>query len=195
MASTGTPAKISLSVRLSRGQDVPFYQSRYAPVVNGLWNGTEQTFQIPNNPHAGCYVLTDQQLRLWTAQPSFYDRDASWIDPLVSGATYAPGKVYGLYMPAEPDPWFLQIEHFGTRLAMRLKQEGEVFGEPLLLALAEAGGGGSDQILARIGKTGDSLFERAAEAAQTREELRALKSSRSRLLKTLLATMLRKARR
>jgi hypothetical protein len=195
MASTGTPAKISLSVRLSKEQEAPFNQSRYPTMVVGRWNGAEQTFRIPNNPHAGCYVLTDQQLRLWMAQPSFYDRDASWIDPLVSGATYAPGKVFGLYMPAEPDPWFLQIEHFGTRLAMRLKREGETFGEPLLLALAEIGGGGPDQVLARIGKSGDSLLERAAEAARAKEELRALKSSRGRLLKTLLATMLRKARR
>jgi hypothetical protein len=198
MASTGTPAKVSLSIHLSKEQTAPFERAEFARVVKGQWNGTEQTFRIPNNPHAGCYVLTDEQLRVWIAQPSFYDRDASWIDPLVSGATYALGKPFGLYMPAEPDPWFLQIEHFGARLAMRLNIDGQVFGEPLLLALAEAAqsdAGGPIKALASVGKIGDSLVERAAEAAQLREELRTLRASRSRLFKTLLATMLHKARR
>jgi hypothetical protein len=198
MSSTGTPAKISLSVRLSKQQRAPFERSELAAAVRGRWNGVEQAFRLPHNPHAGCYVLTDGQLRLWLEQPSFYDRDASWISPLESAATYAPGKVFGLYMPAEPDPWFLQIEHFGARLATRLRLDDQVFGEPLLLAIAEAaqsGSGGSDQVLARIGKTGDSLIERAAESARLREELRALTASRSRLFKALVATMLRKASR
>lgn len=198
MASTGTPAKISLSVRLSDQQRAPFERAGFVSVVKGRWNGVEQTFRLPHNPHAGCYILTDEQLRLWSEQPTFYDRDGSWVSPLESAATYAPGKVFGFYMPAEPDPWFLQIEHFGARLAMRLRPDGQVFGEPLLLAIAEAAQAdtaGTNQILARMGKTGDSLVERAAQAAQLREELRALKASRSLMFKTLLATMLRKARR
>ncbi len=198
MGSTGTPAKISLSTRLSKEQRAPFERAGLAPAVTGRWNGAEQTFRIPNNPHAGCYVLTDEQLRLWIGEPTFYDRDGSWVSPLESAATFAPGKVFGLYMPAEPDPWFLQIEHFGTRLAMRVRQGDQTFGEPLLLALAEtaqAGSGGPGQALVRVGKSGDSLVERAAEAAQLREELRMLKASRSLMFKTLLATIVRKARK
>ena len=197
MASTGTPAKISLSVRLPKELRAPYQRSEFAPMVKGCWNGAEQTFRLPHNPHAGCYVLTNDQLRLWINEPTFYDRDASWVSALESAATYAPGKVFGLYMSAEPDPWFLQIEHFGARLAARLRQGDQVFGEPLLLALAEAAqsdAGGPDQVLVRVGKAGDSLAERAAEAAQLREELRVFKASRSLLFKTLLATMLRKAR-
>jgi hypothetical protein len=198
MGSTGTPAKISLSTRLSTEQRAPFQRAEFASTLKGRWNGVEQTFHIPNNPHAGCYVLTDEQLRQWVGEPTFYDRDGSWVSPLESAATYAPGKVFGLYMPAEPDPWFLQIEHFGTRLAMRLGRGDHVFGEPLLLALAEAAQSGAEQpgqLLAQVGKAGNSLVERAAEAAQLREELRALKASRTLMFKTLLATMLRKARR
>jgi hypothetical protein len=195
MSSTGTPAKLSLSLPLPKALQAPFRRSEYAPVLRGRWNGIEQIFRLPNNPHAGCYILTNDQLRLWIDEPTFYDRDASWIRGLESAATYAPGKVFGLYMPAEPDPWFLQIEHFGARLAMRLQQSGQVFGEPLLLALAEvaqSGAAGPSQILANIGKTGDSLIERAADAARLREELRVLKASRSRLLKALWAALLRK---
>jgi hypothetical protein len=197
MASTGTPAKVSLSLPISKKLRAPFQRSEFAPVVTGRWNGAEQTFRLPHNPHAGCYVLTNDQLRLWIDEPTFYDCDGSWVTPLESAATFAPGKVFGLYMPAEPDPWFLQIEHFGARFAMRMQQNGRVFGEPLLLALAEAaqsGAGDAYQVLGRVGKTRDSMTERAAQAAQLREELSTLKASRSRLFKALLATMLRKAR-
>jgi hypothetical protein len=198
MSSTGTPAKVSLAGRLSNETRAPFQRPEFPPIVTGRWNGTEQTFHLPNNPHAGCYVLTNDQLRLWISDPTFYDRDTSWVGTLESAATYAPGKVFGLYMPAEPDPWFLQIEHFGARFATRQNQGDAVFGEPLLLTLAETAqshDGGTGDVLARLFKTGNSLAERAAEAARLREELRVLKGSRSLLFKTLLETMWRRLRR
>jgi hypothetical protein len=198
MASTGTPAKLSLSNRLSGKARAPFQRPEFAPVLRGHWNGAEQTFRTPNNPHAGCYVLTDSQLRLWIADPTFYDRDASWVSPLESAATFSPGKVFGLYMPAEPDPWFLQIEHFGAQLAARSGQGGDAFGKPLLLTLLEEAyydGGAASQIPARLGKMAESVPQQPAEvAARLQSELEMLKKSRSLLLKALLSAIWRKVR-
>jgi hypothetical protein len=196
MSSTGTPAKISLSGRLSEETRAPFQRPELATRLTGQWNGAEQSFCLPNNPHAGCYVVTNDQLRLWINERTFYDRDTSWVGVLESAATYAPGKVFGLYMAAEPDPWFLEIEHFGARFATRQNLADAIFGEPLLLTLAETAQaqGDANHTLNGVFKTGNSLAERAAEAARLREELRVLKGSRSLLFKTLLGTMWRRAR-
>ena len=119
------------------------------------------------------------------AQPSFYDRDASWVDPLVSAATYAPGRVFGMYRAGEPDPWFLEIEHFGTFYASMAAQPGQRFGEPPLLALAEnAGQGGA--------APGSTVNMVTAEAHALRHELELLKRSRTRLAKAFWRSCWRK---
>jgi hypothetical protein len=165
------------------------------PALTGQWNGRSQTFRLPHNPHAGCYVLTDAQLKLWIGLPSFYDRDASWVDPLVSACTYAPGKVFALYMSAEPNPWFLQIEHYGTRYSTVLAPAGQVYGDPLLLTLAEAAQsriGDGDQPLAAAGKPGASINALVAENATLRRKLDILSRSRSGLFKALIRALFRK---
>lgn len=196
IASTGTPAKVSISVRLGDESSRPYHRPDLAPVLQGRWNGSEQSFRIPNNPHAGCYVLTDEQLRLWTEQPSFYDRDTSWVGPLESAATYAPGKVFGLYMPAEPDPWFLQIEHFGTRYAAAVAPENCVYGEPLLLTLVETAieTNSVGQTLAALEQPGRTLNILATENDRLRRRFERLTCSRSALFKALLTAMARKLR-
>ena len=196
MASTGTPAKVSISVRIADEFSRPYHRPDLAPVLRGRWNGTEQSFRIPNNPHAGCYILTGDQLRLWVKQPSFYDRDTSWVGPLESAATYAPGKVFGLYMPAEPDPWFLQIEHFGTRYATPAAPENCVYGEPLLLTLLETAVDASsvERILTGLEQPGRTINVLAAQNELLRTKLERLTHSRSDLFKALLAAMTRKLR-
>lgn len=191
MASTGTPAKVSVSLRLSGDTRKAISRPQCAARLSGCWNGRKLQFEQPNNPHAACYVLTDAQLKFWMSQPSFYDRDASWIDPLVSASTYAPAKVFCLYTATEPDPWFLGIEHFGTRIVAANAPPGQVYGEPLLLTLAEAAArsapDGAASPLAQMVKPGSSYNALAAEAARLRHELDSLKRSRSRLLRALLA--------
>ncbi|AMN38662.1 hypothetical protein [Rhodoplanes sp. Z2-YC6860] len=201
MAYTGTPAKVAISPRLSRETRAPFQRPGVPRVLTGRWNGVEQSFCQPNNPHMGCTVLTADQLKLWIAHPTFYDRDASWVDSLVSAATHAPGKVFDFYIPSEPDPWFLGIEHYGTRYAAPLAPEGQAFGEPPLLKLAEEllGGGAAQSTasarLAALGVRADTINTVMAEAERMHYELNALKGSRSRLAKALLAALLNKTRR
>lgn len=199
MAHTGTPAKVAIGVRLSGQAIAPFRQSGAPLEVAGLWNGMKQTFHLPNNPHVGFFAVTDAQLKIWMDSGSFYDRDTSWIDPLVSAATLAPGKVFALYHSAKSDPWFLEIEHFGTRFASTLAQPGDLFGEPPLLGLVEAaaasGSAGVPSPLAAMtpgSKTNNMLV---GETAELRHRLAALENSRSMLAVALAKAIWRKLSR
>ena len=181
ISHTGTLAKMTIEPRLSGDTVKALRRAGLPATLSGRWHGREQTFHLPNNPHGGCYFLTDAQLRHWMAQPSFDDRDESWVDPLVSAATYAPGRVFGMYRAGEPDPWFLEIEHFGTFYASMAAQPGQRFGEPPLLALAEnAGQGGA--------APGGTINTVTAEAHALRHELESLKRSRTRLARAFLAS-------
>lgn len=78
MAHSGLPAKIEFSPGLSSKLLSHFRQRTLVPKLTGIWNDREQTFRLPYNPHSACFFVTDEQLRRWIAQPSFYDRDASF---------------------------------------------------------------------------------------------------------------------
>jgi hypothetical protein len=144
------------------------------------------------NPHAGCYFLTQAQLQKWIGADSFYDRDASWIDPLVSAATYAPGKLFNIYVPAEPDPWFLDIEHFGVRYAAQALSATMKLGEQPILKLAErlAATNNDTRDLLATAPSGYSSDEMFAELARLKHEIGRLKGSRSELAKALLRSLL-----
>lgn len=156
--------------------------------MTGRWHDRQQTFRLPNNPHSGCFFVTDEQLRRWIAHPSFYDRDTSFCDPLASAATYAPGRVFGLYKPAEPDPWFLAIEHYGTRYSAGFAPEGKTYGEPPLLSIAEASASGNGG-LTSSGSGLPSINVTIAEAAQLRYQLDRITHSRTALAKALTKAM------
>jgi hypothetical protein len=50
----------------------------------------------------------------WSKQPYFNDVDVSFIGPLESAASLGIMKTFKLYKPAEVNPDFLEIQHFGT---------------------------------------------------------------------------------
>ncbi len=160
--------------------------------LEAQWHGRSQSFTLPDNPHVGGYFVSDSQLRHWAKTPWLYDRDASFIGPLESAVCLSPGRAFDTYVPAEPDPFFLSLEHWGTRYARTAEAPGITFGDsPLLeIALRALMQGGSDG-------PRDSLDALTAAAvpqlnALTHErdiifgELIALRSSRSKLLKALL---------
>jgi len=190
MAHSGTLAKVAIEPRLSSEMLSGFRRSGHSQTLSGRWNGREQTFNLPHNPHAGCFVLTDGQLKLWMCQPSFYDRDSSWCGPLESASTYAPGRFFGLYKPAQPNPWFLEIEHYGTFYSSPLAAAGQTFGEPPLLALAEASINQGEAAL--LQPPGSSINTMMAEAANARRELEKLRLSRGGLAKAFVAATWRK---
>ncbi len=136
-AYTGTPGKVVVDPILPEAQYARFRRPGQRGELRGAWNGQEYGFALPANPHAACYVLTQEQLAWWIEQPTFDDRDGSWVGPLESAATLAVGKVFDIYKPVFPDPFFLEVHHFGVGYAARNPPAGRRYGDPPLLAIAQ----------------------------------------------------------
>ena len=209
MAQSGTPAIVVGDPTLSSDTLAPFRRAGQKERLTMDWLGREQTFVLPQNPHASGYFLTDAQLRHWIGTPWFYDRDASWVGPIESAMSLSVGRAFDVYRPGFPDPFFLSIEHYGTRYARATAPPGVTYGDAPLLQIAHEAlqrsrgaaaqtdlpAGGADAL-------GDLFFQSAASFnALVRErdsalfELGALKRSRSRLFKQLVATLRRKGLR
>jgi len=71
-------------------------------------------FASPQNPHAGCFVLTHRQLSHWVQQPWWLDRDCSFVSPLESAATLGLLKTFQLYKPVFAQAAWLEAQHWGT---------------------------------------------------------------------------------
>ena len=82
------------------------------PYQDGLWGSVK--FESPRNPHAGCFVLTPDQLRHWSQQSWWLDGDCSFISPLESSATLGLLKTFNLYKPSYASAMFLEAQHWGT---------------------------------------------------------------------------------
>ncbi len=82
-------------------------------------------FRRAMNPHSGFFALSATQLAHWVRQPSFLDRDCSFISPLESAATLAVMKTFPIYKAHGPDAGFLEIEHLDNRFSsMKLPGSG-----------------------------------------------------------------------
>lgn len=83
------------------------------PIATSLPGGNV-TFVSPSNPHSGCFVLTHSQLKYWSEQPWFLDRDSSLISPLESAATLGILKTFKIFKPHFAFASFLELQHWGT---------------------------------------------------------------------------------
>lgn len=168
------------------GPSKPQLQGLGSARLEAEYAGRHQGFDRASNPHSGCWIVTDEQLRYWVKQPEFYDRDSSWIGSLESAATRALALSFDVFKPAAPDPSFLELEHYCLHYANHgWKPDGALFGLDPLLLLAQRAGAGS---------TADSVA-----AQQQTGEMSAENSRMSRILKSrrktfghLLGTFLRK---
>ena len=107
--------------------------------LSAAYHGHNQAFSRPSVPHSCSWFVTHEQLARWVKEDCFYDKDISWIDPLVSGATRALALTFDIFKADDPNPFFLEIEHYGVRYANRSAlPDGVKFGEDPLLLLARA---------------------------------------------------------
>ena len=84
-----------------------------APVGAPLPGG-QVVFAAPQNPHSGCFVLSQAQLRHWSEQPWFLDGDSTYVSPLESAATLGICKTFKIYKPHVAYAAFLELQHWGT---------------------------------------------------------------------------------
>jgi hypothetical protein len=103
----------------------PFQDILSTPVATASLLGTTIAFQRAKNPHAGCFFLNDRQLRSWSRQPDFLDRDTSFIGPLESAATLGVMRTFRVYKTAPESAGFFEIEHFGTSFLENLRRRGD----------------------------------------------------------------------
>jgi hypothetical protein len=210
MAQSGTPAMVVTDPILSAHDLAPFRRPDQKTRLAFDWHDREQTFALPQNPHSSCYFLSDAQLRHWIGTPWFYDRDASWVGPIESAMSLSIGRAFDLYKPGAPDPFFLSIEHYGTRYARATAPNGVTYGDTPLLEIAhealrrttvgvatETGAvreqsGGTRDLFTKSTASFNALVHQRDAALS---ELIALRGSRSQLFKALVTTMVRKGLR
>lgn len=101
----------------SRFQDVSD-----APHLDATVMGLPLVFRRPLNPHAGCFFLNHEQLKLWVQQPHFLDADSSFIGPLESAATLGIMRTFRIYKAAREQAGFLEIEHYGDQFLRQLRR-------------------------------------------------------------------------
>ena len=82
-------------------------------------------FASPRNPHSGCFVLTNEQLRRWVEHSCWQDGDCSYITPLESAATLGIGKMFSLYKPVMQCASWLDVQHWGTSFHCLLRARHE----------------------------------------------------------------------
>lgn len=75
--------------------------------------GTSIVFRGALNPHSGGFFLNADQMRHWTEQPWFGDRDTSFIGPLESAATLGVLRTFRVYKSALENASFLELQHYG----------------------------------------------------------------------------------
>jgi hypothetical protein len=209
MSHSGTPALVSAWPTIPTDLLVQLGLRRpgQPAALTGRWHGREQSFVLPANPHAGGYFVSNAQLSHWVTTPWFYDRDTSFVGPMESATALSLGRAFDVYEPSRPDPFFLSIEHWGTRYAKRTAPAGLNYGDPPLLDIAhaairmaaesQAGQTPTDpqaRLHALFALTRRRLNALLQQRDAIQHELTSLKRSRSKLLKTFFQSVWNKGR-
>jgi hypothetical protein len=198
MAQSGTPALVSAwpSIDIKTLKRLGMRRDGQPERLQAEWHGHPQSFILPNNPHVAGFFVSDAQLRNWASTPWLYDRDASFVGPLESAMCLSPCRAFDVYQPGAPDPFFLSIEHWGTRYARSFAPPGVTYGDNPLLEIARRGVTGSSQGLDHVMMTSNSsLNALTCERDAILGELNALRRSRSGLLKALMKAILQRFRK
>ena len=72
-------------------------------------------FETADNPHAGCFFLSREQLAVWAAKPYFLDYSEAFWGPLESAATLGVLRTFEVFKPATTNAAFLEVGHIDPR--------------------------------------------------------------------------------
>jgi hypothetical protein len=103
--------------KTARYQDVSI-----EPMLRGRFLGAQVAFRRTTNPHAGCFFLTEAQMRLWSQKPYFLERDATFYSPLEGAATIGVMQTFRTYKPARENANFFEIRHMGEAWMKKLAE-------------------------------------------------------------------------
>ncbi len=97
-----------------------FQDKTVRPRIGGRMLGVEVGFERVDNPHSGCFFLTDTQMAHWSRQSYFLDRSTSFWGPLESAATLGLMRTFEVYKPALRNAGLLEVRHLDNRYLGRL---------------------------------------------------------------------------
>lgn len=83
----------------------------WSPLENaaqGIFQDEHVCFDLANNPHSGCFVLSTEQVRRLRKQGV---PPQQWVGPLETAATMTPAHCFPVYKPSWRYRDFLTIEH------------------------------------------------------------------------------------
>ncbi|MGQ9368812.1 hypothetical protein [Azospirillum sp. ST 5-10] len=125
-----SPEKLYIDGHLDPGFAGRWQNVHEQPRLAGTVMGARVVLQRPNNPHAGCFILSAAQMRRWASSPWFLDRDVAFAGPLESAATLGMLKTFRVYKPAAESAGFLEIRHRNNRYLGNWLARPEVPAEP-----------------------------------------------------------------
>ncbi|WP_126147854.1 calcium-binding protein [Synechococcus elongatus] len=103
--------------------DFTYNQNTQKELLNsfcGIVMGNKIRFERAQNPHSGCFFLTNEQLRYWCDQEHFLDMDIRYFGPLESAATLGLIKTFQVFKVAYTDSHFFEVQHFGNTWAQKI---------------------------------------------------------------------------
>ena len=104
----GAPPRLYVDGVIDTAPQLAWHQPQEG-VASGRFRGVQAvTFDVPLNPHAGCFGLSRQQVERLRGTP--LPREG-FVGPLETAATYTVGQQFTLLKPSWPHRAFLTVEH------------------------------------------------------------------------------------
>lgn len=107
--------KLYVDGALRRPVSAEFQDRGDRPVIEAEAFGQPLAFVRVDNPHSGCFFLTEAQMRQWSTRPWFLDRSTAFWGPLESAATLGLMRTFRVYKPARRNAGFLELLHGDNR--------------------------------------------------------------------------------
>lgn len=104
----GTPRRLFVDGRIDDPDVALFPWSAREQAASGRFGDQPVSFDLANNPHSGCFVVSAAQARQLREQgiPAH-----TWVGPLETAATWSVAHRFPVYKPSWPSRQFLMLEH------------------------------------------------------------------------------------
>jgi hypothetical protein len=100
---------------INRNQSPRYWNDKGPPLLASKIMNRDVKFQLASNVHAGCYFVTQRQMKQWKQAPWFLTNEQALMGPLESAASVALMRSFAVYKPALENADFLEIQHDDDR--------------------------------------------------------------------------------
>jgi len=107
--------KVYCDGEISRTHSPIYWNDKGPPELKANVFDREIKFRLATNVHAGCYFVTQRQMKQWMQAPWFLSNEIGLIGPLESAASQALMRSFAVYKPALDNADFLELQHDDDR--------------------------------------------------------------------------------